>query len=156
MTSTDLESTVRELADQRDALDALYRFGAGQDLDDEALFRSAFADDAVLDFSQPAETFGVTLPPMKGIEEIAGILSTLEPLRTTHTVTNPRTDLDGDKAQLFALVEAQHVRRDDPARHLLLKNVFWVDLSRSGSQWVVDVMTIRNVWHDGDAAVLFG
>ena len=41
-------------------------------------------------------------------------------------------------------------------RHLLLKNVYWVDLSRAGSQWVIDVMTIHNVWHDGDPTVLFG
>ena len=156
MTTIDLETTVRELTDQRDALDALLRFGAGQDLQDEELFRSAFADDAVLDFTQPAETFGATVPAMKGIEEIAEILTNLQPLRTTHTVTNPRTELDGDTALLFALVEAQHVRRDDPARHLLLKNVYWVDLSRAGSQWVIDVMRIRNVWHDGDPAVLFG
>ena len=156
MPSTDLEKTIRELVDQRDALDALYRFGAGQDLADEALFRSAFADDAVLDFTQPAETFGATIPAMKGIEEIAGILTTLKPLRTTHTVTNPRTDLHGDTAQLFALVEAQHVRRDDLSRHLLLKNVYWVDLSRAGSQWVIDLMTIQTVWHDGDPTVLFG
>jgi len=156
VTTTDLETTVRELADQRDILDALLRFGAGQDLQDEELFLSAFADDAVLDFTQPAETFGATIPAMKGIDEIAVILTTLEPLRTTHTVTNPRIDVSGDTAQLFALVEAQHVRRDDPTRHLLLKNVYWVDLSRAGKQWVIDVMTIQNVWHDGDPTVLFG
>jgi ketosteroid isomerase-like protein len=156
MTTLDLEATIRELVDQRDALDALLRFGAGQDLRDEALFRSAFADDAVLDFTQPAERFGATVPPMKGIEEIARILTTLEPLHTTHTVTNPRVEVDGDTAQLFALVEAQHVRRDDPQRHLLLKNVYWVELSRAGARWVIDAMTIDNVWYDGDPAVLFG
>ena len=156
MTATDLQSTVRELVDQRDALDALLRFGAGQDLRDEQLFRSAFADDAVLDFTQPAERFGATLSPMKGIEEIVQVLTTLEPLHTTHTVTNPRTEVEGDTARLFALVEAQHVRRDEPARHLLLKNVYWVDLSRATGRWVVDTMTIDNVWHAGDPTVLFG
>ena len=156
MTATpELETTVRELVAQRDALDALLRFGAGQDLGDERLFRSAFAADAVLDFSQPAERFGASIPSMKGIEEITGILTTLEPLRTTHTVSNARIDVTGDTAKLFALVEAQHVRRDDEA-HLLLKNIYWVDLSRAGSRWVIDVMTIHNVWHDGDPVVLFG
>ena len=125
MTTLDLEATIRELVDQRDALDALLRFGA-------------------------------TVPPMKGIEEIARILTTLEPLHTTHTVTNPRVEVDGDTAQLFALVEAQHVRRDDPQRHLLLKNVYWAELSRAGARWVIDAMTIDNVWYDGDPAVLFG
>jgi hypothetical protein len=155
-TAPDLETTIRELVDQRDALDALLRFGAGQDLRDESLFRSAFADDAVLDFSQPAERFGAVIAPMKGIEEIARILATLAPLHTTHTVTNPRIEVDGDQARLFALVEAQHVRRDDPTRHLLLKNVYWVDLSRAERRWVIDSMTIDNIWYDGDGAVLFG
>ena len=152
----DLEAAVSELIDQRDALDALLRFGAGQDLRDEALFRSAFADDAVLDFSQPAERFGAVVAPMKGIDEIARILITLAPLDTTHTVTNPRVDIDGETARAFALVEAQHVRRDEPARRLLLKNVYWVELSRAGARWVIDAMTIDNVWYDGDPAVLFG
>ena len=155
-TALDLETTIRELVDQRDALDALLRFGAGQDLRDESLFRSAFAEDAVLDFSQPAEQFGAVITPMKGIDEIARILTTLAPLHTTHTVTNPRIEIEGDQARLFALVEAQHVQRDDPTRHLLLKNVYWVDLSSAGSRWVIDVMTIHNVWHDGDPVVLFG
>lgn len=59
-------------------------------------------------------------------------------------------------AQLSALVEAQHVTKAEPRRHLLLKNTYDVELSRDGGRWVIDHMVIRNVWHDGDPAVLFG
>jgi hypothetical protein len=35
---------------------------------------------------------------MRGRSTIAGILEKLAPLDTTHTVTNPRITLDGDRA----------------------------------------------------------
>ena len=42
--------------------DVLYRFGAGQDLKDHALVRSAFARQSELDFVQPAARMGVEIP----------------------------------------------------------------------------------------------
>lgn len=137
--------------------DALYRFGAGQDLHDPQLFKSAFAPGATLDFTQPAERLGVPLPVFEGREAIVeAVMGSTGELDTTHTVTNPRvTAYDGGRATLFALVEAQHLPRGSRERHLLLKNLYFVELSRSGSRWVIDRMRIENVWHTGDPAVLF-
>lgn len=145
-------------ADVRTAIiDALYRFGAGQDLHDRALFESAFAPDAVLDFTQPARRLGVSLAPFTGRAQIVdAIVASTRALDTTHTVTNPRiTAYDGTSATLFALVEAQHVPSDDHARHLLLKNIYFVDVVRRETGWVIRRMTIENVWMHGDGAVLF-
>ena len=147
------------LLDERAVVDALYRFGAGQDLDDRSLFLSAFTEDAVLDFSHPAARFGVAMSPMVGLKAIAVIPETLAGLRTSHTVTNPRVVLEGDRATLWALVEAQHVREDAPHQHLLLKNTYEVDAVRMPDDprtWRIRRMVIRNIWYDGDAAVLFG
>jgi hypothetical protein len=152
----DVARQVRQLHDRQEVVDALYRFGAGQDLRDRELFVSAFAPDAVLDFTQPAGRFGAAVPVMHGRRAIEAILTTLEPLATTHTVTNPRVTLDGDRARLWSLVEAQHVLRAQPHRHLLLKNTYDVDLVRRDGVWVITAMTIRTVWSDGDGAVLFG
>lgn len=152
----DLAAEVQALRDTAQVVDALYRFGAGQDLKDAELFLSAFAPDAVLDFTQPAARFGADIPVMPDRDTIAGILAMLAPLDTTHTVTNPRVVLDGDRATLFALVEAQHVTMAEPRRHLLLKNVYDVELARDADRWVIRSMAIRNVWFDGDPAVLFG
>lgn len=151
-----IDAEVRALRDEQAIVDALYRFAAGQDLKDDALFLWAFAPDAVLDFTHPARRFGADIPIMDGRETIAGIMTTLAPLDTTHTVTNPRVVVHGDRADLSALVEAQHVTRAEPHRHLLLKNVYDVDLTRQGPQWVIQRLVIRNVWHDGDPTVLFG
>lgn len=92
-----------------------------------ALFLSAFTPDAQLDFTQPAQRLGADVPVMVGRDSIAGIMHTLAPLDTTHTVTNPRIELGGDEAVV--------VRADD--------------------SWKIRSLVIRNIWYDGDPAVLF-
>ena len=122
--------------DRTAIVDALYRFGAGQDLHDRSLFESAFSSSATVDFTGPAQRLGVTIPVFEGRQAIADtILSTTSSLDTTHTVTNPRiTAYEGEHATLFALVEAQHLPQGDHSRHLLLKNIYVVELSREDSQ----------------------
>jgi len=144
------------LQDHQDIVDALYRFGAGQDLGDKDLFRSAWAAEAELDFVQPAARLGVDLPPFKGRDNIVeSIMGAVAPLVTSHTVTNPRVTVRGDHAQLFALVEAQHLPRADHSRHLLLKNFYWCDLVREQGAWKISHMRIENAWMTGDPSVLF-
>jgi hypothetical protein len=156
----DLDARLRALRDTHDAVDALLRFAAGQDRKDTPLFLSAFTDDATLDFTGPARRFGIDAPEM-GRDAIAGIPTTLAPLTTTHTVTNPRVTLDGDRATVSALVAAQHVVTATPDRHLLLTNHYDVDLVRaappgSAAAWRIAHLVIRVAWHDGDPTVLFG
>jgi len=143
--------------DQLAIVDALYRFGAGQDLRDRTLLASAFAADATLDFAQPARRFGIALEPFAGREAIVeSIFAAIGALDTTHSVTNPRvTAYDGERASLFALVEAQHLPRGDHRRHLLLKNIYHVDLVRHDGLWLIVRLRIDNVWSSGDPAVLF-
>lgn len=138
-------------------VDALYRFGAGQDLRNRALFESAFSLDAVLDFTQPARLLGADIAPFEGRGAITeSVFTAIDDLDTTHTVTNPRVMVsDGEHAELFALVEAQHLPRDDHSRHLLLKHIYNLKLSRKDSTWTIDHMRIDMVWFTGDPAVLF-
>ncbi|MEU8222489.1 nuclear transport factor 2 family protein [Kribbella sp. NPDC048915] len=80
-------------------------------------------------------------------------------IEETHTVTNPRPAVDGDKATLWALVEARHVRAAAPDEFLLLKNTYDVELVRDAVDadlWRIRIMTIRNVWFEGRPEVLFG
>ena len=144
------------LDERFEVIDALHRFAAGQDLRDEALLASAFAPHAELDFVQPAKKLGAELPVFKGREQIvAAIRGALADIDTTHAVSNARVEIEGDKASLFALVEAQHLPRGDHGRNLLLKNFYWVALERDGGRWAVTQMRIENVWHRGDPRVLF-
>lgn len=138
-------------------VDALYRFGAGQDLRDRAVFESAFSGRASLDFTGPARKLGATIPVFEGRDAISSnVFGSIGGLDTTHTVTNPRVlAYDGQRAALFALVEAQHLPRGDHGRHLMLKNVYWLELSRGPEGWLIDRMKIENVWMTGDPSVLF-
>lgn len=137
-------------------IDALLRFAAGQDLRDPALLSSAFARDAELDFVQPARRLGVELGVFKGRAEIlSSIHAALADVDTTHSVTNTRVEIDGDRASLFALVEAQHLPRADHSRNLLLKNFYWLKLRRERDSWLIERMRIQNAWYRGDPGVLF-
>lgn len=151
------EPPVVEPQDRAEIVDALYRFGAGQDLHDRALFESAFSADATLDFTGPALKLGISMPVLATRRGIAdAIMAATASLDTTHTVTNPRIRVyDGRHADLFALVEAQHLPRQDHSRHLLLKNIYTLALSKQGMRWTIDHMQIDNVWLTGDPAVLF-
>lgn len=150
------DPSVRLLIDRAEVIDALYRFGAGQDLDDTALFESAFVEQSSVDFTGPAARLGAKMQVMKGRDHIVKlIMGTVSHLDTTHTVTNPRVSISGDRASLFALVEAQHIPKGKRGTHLLLKNIYTVSLVRSGSQWKIENMRIDNVWFTGDPKVLF-
>ena len=146
-----------QLVDREEVIDALYRFGLGQDLRDRELFASAFAADAVLDFRPAATKCGLDIPLMEGRDTIVDIILNPETrIDTTHVVTNPRVALDGDTARLTAIVEAQHLPKDDHRRHALLKNLYSVDAVRDGSRWVMRRVHIDNVWYTGDPWVITG
>jgi hypothetical protein len=114
--------------DRAEIIDALYRFGLGQDLEDRELF--AIVDTILALFEGRVDT--------------------------THQVTNPRVTVDGDTARLTALVEAQHLLSDDHGRHALLKNRYDVTLVRDGDRWVMRRVRIENAWYTGDPVAIFG
>ncbi len=146
-----------DLQDRLEIIDALYRFGLGQDLHDKALFTSAFAEDAVLDFRPAAQKCGLDIPLMTGRETItATILNPETRIDTTHIVTNCRIEQKGNTARLSAFVEAQHLPKDDHSRHTLLKNLYDVLLVKDGERWVIRHLYIDNIWFTGDPAVIIG
>jgi hypothetical protein len=148
----------REVRDHLEIVDALYRFGLGQDLADRALFASAFTADAGLDFRPAAARWGGEPPLMTGRDTIVDTILTGFAGRvvTTHQVTNPRIEITGDTAGLTALVEAQHVLTADPGTHALLKNRYDVTLTRDEGRWLMHRVTIHNVWFTGTPAAIFG
>ncbi|TMR35523.1 nuclear transport factor 2 family protein [Actinomadura geliboluensis] len=154
----DTDAVVRELRDRTEIVDALHRFALGQDLKDAALFASAFAADAELDFRPAAARWGGNPPLMVGRDTIVTTIldSFTGRVDTTHQVANPRIAIDGDTARLTALVEAQHLLSADHSTFALLKNPYDVELVRDGQRWVVRRMRIGNTWYRGDPAAIFG
>ncbi|NGO79139.1 nuclear transport factor 2 family protein [Streptomyces sp. YC504] len=155
----DATAVVAELRDRTEILDALYRFGLGQDLKDKDLFASAFAEDAELDFRPAAAKWGGAPPVMAGRDTIVTTILGLFTGRvdTTHQITNPRIAIDGDTARLTALVEAQHLLTADHSTYALLKNPYDVELIRQdGGRWVIRRLTIHNTWYTGEPTAVFG
>jgi septum formation inhibitor-activating ATPase MinD len=151
MSSTDSQ----EIADKFAVIETLYRFAAGIDLRDNELLASAFAEDAVSDFGPAAAKAGFEYPVLQGRDTIVSALSgSLGQVDTTHSVSNPRVSINGDSAHMNALVEAQHVLQNDHSRHYLMKNRYDVELIRQGGLWLIERVTIDNVWRTGDPGVL--
>jgi septum formation inhibitor-activating ATPase MinD len=146
-----------ETSDKLAVVEALYRFAAGIDLRDKDLLASSLADNAVSDVRLAAAKAGFEYPVLEGKETIvAALLNSLSQLVTTHSVSNPRVSVDGDSARLEALVEAQHLPREDHSRHYLMKNRYDVELVRQGKVWLIRRTTVDNFWRTGDPAVLSG
>lgn len=153
MSSTDSQ----EIADKFAVIETVYRFAAGIDLRDNELLASAFAEDAVSDFGPAAAKAGFEYPVLQGRDTIVSALSgSLGQVDTTHSVSNPRVSINGDSAHMNALVEAQHVLQNDHSRHYLMKNRYDVELVRQGGLWLIERVTIDNVWRTGDPGVLSG
>jgi hypothetical protein len=151
-------AVVRELRDRAEIIDALVRFGLGQDLADRDLFASSFAEDAELDFRPAAARWAAKPPLMAGRDAIvATILNGFAGrVDTTHQVTNPRVHVTGDTAALTALVEAQHLLTTDHRTYALLKNFYDVTLVRDGARWVMRHIRIDNIWYVGNPNAIFG
>ncbi|RXG31836.1 nuclear transport factor 2 family protein [Leeuwenhoekiella marinoflava] len=149
--------TSNETADKLAVMDALYRFAAGIDQRDKDLLMSAFAEDAISDFRPAGKKAGFEYPVLEGRETIVSALrGSLTNLDTTHSVSNPRVKIDGNKATLDALVEAQHVPSNDPTRHYLMKNQYEIEMIKQDELWVIKHVVIDNVWRTGDPNVLAG
>ncbi|MDN3550036.1 nuclear transport factor 2 family protein [Mucilaginibacter aquaedulcis] len=148
---------LQETADKFAVVETLYRFAAGIDLRDNDLLASAFAADAISDFRPAGKKAGFEYPVLEGRENIVAALSgSLAKIDTTHSVSNPRVFIDGDNATMDALVEAQHLPSNDHTRFYLMKNRYDVELKRQENVWVIQRVTIDNVWLTGDSSVLSG
>jgi hypothetical protein len=155
MSNSETDKSSTDASDKLAIVDALYRFAAGIDLGDKKLLTSAFAIDAVTNFGPASAKFGYEYPAITGRDDIIpAVLGAVGALDTTHSVSNPRIRVEGDKAHMDAMVEAQHVPSADHSRHFLMKNRYAVDLVRQGDDWVIQQVTVNNIWHSGDPAVL--
>lgn len=150
-------TSFQETTDKFAVIETLYRYAAGLDLNDNDLLVSAFTVDAISDFRPAGKKAGFEYPVLQGRETIiAALMGSLSKIDTTHSVSNPRVTLNGDKAVLNALVEAQHLPSNDHSRHYLMKNRYDVELVRQADGWVIQRVTVDNVWREGDPSVLLG
>ena len=152
-----VEQISLEVRDRLEIADALYRFGAGVDFNSEELLISALTPNAILDLTPGNRLWGLDFPLLQGRDTVIQALrSSVGVLDTTHCLTNPRTEINGDTAKLYAIVEAQHLPPNDHSRHCLMKNQYDVSLIRDGDRWLITHMLVDGVWFTGEPKVLMG
>jgi hypothetical protein len=104
-----------------------------------------------------AKALGITFPAITGRGNIEkGLGGFASGLVTSHMVADARVNVDGDNALLYAVVEAQHLPLKDRSRNLLLSNAYTVKLVRSGDAWLIQNMSVENIWSQGDIKVVTG
>jgi ketosteroid isomerase-like protein len=146
-----------EVRDRLEIADAIYRFGAGIDFASEELFVSAFAPDAIVDVTSSNKLWGLNFPVFQGIDAILQVFkNSVFLLDTTHAITNPRIQINGDTAKLYVVAEAQHLPPSDHSRHCLMKSQYDVSLVRDGDRWVINHLIINGIWFTGETIVLMG
>lgn len=148
---------IEEFIEKLAIADALYRYAAGIDMRSIDLIKSALAEDAVSDFGPAGKKAGFEYPVLEGAENIAtALIGSLKNMDTSHSVSNVRVGFEGNKAIVDALVEAQHVPSNDSSRHYLMKNRYDVAMVKQNDIWVIQRVTVDNIWRTGDSSVLSG
>ena len=141
--------------DHLEVMDALYRFGAGEDLADGRLLESAFSEDAVVDFGPCGREMGLAFPPIVGGDAIVRFLVASALTQTTsHVITNGRAKLNGSQAELRALVDATHVLNSDKSRRCRMMNWYEASLVKDIRFWRIRHLVIASAWFTGDPKVL--
>lgn len=146
-----------EVEDRLAIADTLYRFAAGLDEKDAAMFGAVFTEDAIHDFSRGAQAMGMEFAPIHGRDAIVeAFLPALTEQTTSHSVTNIRIALDDDTARALTLTDATHLTRPGHDRRVFAKNRYTIDLRRAPEGWQISHLVIENVWWEGDLGVLTG
>jgi hypothetical protein len=150
-------TAISSAAERLEAMDALYRFGAGVDDNDPGLLATAFSEDAVVDFGPCGRAMDLDFATLTGHETIVGFLSrTAEKQTISHVIANTRVRIDGRSAVLRTLVDATHLPRNDHSRRCRMMNWYDVDLVKHADEWRMRRVVISNVWFCGDVQVLLG
>jgi hypothetical protein len=148
------------LTDREAAIDAVVRFVCALDEPSSELSASSLTEDAVMDLS-PFARAGLQPRVVNGRDEIVGILMSAvgKPLDTTHSATNIRCSVDGDKAELSSCILAQHFRGGQGPSpefqdYMFMGNQYNCDIVRAGSVWKIKRVLITPLWSYGNPDVM--
>ena len=71
------------------------------------------------------------------------------------TTPRPMSSFDGGHAAGTSLVEQHYFQKGSCTGHLVLMNVYALQLWRESRRWLITRMTIENLWFSGDVAALW-
>lgn len=148
------------LTDREAAIDAVIRFVCALDSADASLSASSLIANATMDLSAFSKA-GMTPRVVHGRDEIVEVLMSAvgRPLDTTHSATNIRCTVDGDKAELTCCVLAQHFRGGQGAspefqEYWFNGNQYVCEVVREGEFWKLSKVVITPAWTLGNPDVM--
>ncbi|KAK4861714.1 hypothetical protein LT330_003749 [Penicillium expansum] len=153
MVASALPASLTPALSDRDAVaDALYRGVVAFDTADDALFKSALTDDAVLVLNGTV---------MEGYDAIySQCYANIAKLDTNHFLTNMRINItEESKAQVSCSALSQHYREGEgmkPDSDFLLAGGFYaVELVKDAGDglWKIKHWTLKTTWGQGDWGV---
>lgn len=148
---------LQEISDRLEIEAVMYRFAAGLDRRDWALYRSVFTDEIEVDYSSyRAESIGTRRADdwvARGPRLFPGLDA------SQHTITNVKIELPadggGDRAVVDAYVRADHVYVDESgSRVWTLGGRYVDDLVRMSDGWRICAKRLLMTWEHGDRRIM--
>ncbi|KAK4539607.1 hypothetical protein LTR36_010490 [Oleoguttula mirabilis] len=154
-----IPTALASLSPREAIADAMYRCIIGLDLNDWALFDSAWVQKSEASYDMPGLLAVTGLDAMK-----AKLFTHIGALVTQHSISNIRVDVkDGaDTASLTAYGIAQHYRpgegMDPTTKGLLTGAMYSIDVVKESGDdvWRVRKWSNRLLWLDGDRSIVSG
>ncbi|WP_063798141.1 nuclear transport factor 2 family protein [Streptomyces sp. 150FB] len=154
------DETLQLIVDRAAIADTVHRYAAGLDHGDAELLTSSLTEDATVDLTPATTKIGLDFPVLAPRETVVGVLiPAVGPLDTSHVISNIRTTVDGDTANVRCYAMAQHFPpgegpRPERTRQALMMNRYDADLVRDDKIWRIRRLTIDSAWFSGDPTVL--
>ncbi|KIX00284.1 uncharacterized protein Z518_10423 [Rhinocladiella mackenziei CBS 650.93] len=148
------------LTDREAAIDAIIRFVVSLDDGDPELCASSLTEEAIMDLT-PFNKAGLNYEPVIGrtavVERLMAAVG--KALDTTHSATNVRCTVNGDKADLSCCVLAQHFRLGQGPSpqfqdYYFFGNQYEASIVREGDLWKVNKLVITPAWTQGNPDVM--
>lgn len=142
-----------EFSDYNEIVNRRYDYALGIDTRDFGLLRSIFMDEVTMDFEdysgQPEAT-------MKADDWVAGCKVLFTGLDATqHVMSNPRVEVDGDRATLKMYMKAEHFLMNDQGNVDFALGGYYTDqLVRSGGKWLISAVTLKLFWNRGNRHIM--
>ena len=147
------QDPLRQLGDRLEVQDTVTRMSWLLDRREWDALREVFADQVLLDYTQPFGGEPETLTSAELVERWRTQVGHLD--STQHVTSGILVDVDGDHARVTANVLA-HLRREGTLGSPVWHNGGHYDLrlQRSGGGWRITALTAEVSWAEGNSAVL--
>jgi hypothetical protein len=148
-----MDAELRRLTDTAAVCDTLYRFAAGIDQRDWALYRSVFTDEIELDYgSYRAENVGLVAADT-WVERARLLFTGLD--ASQHSLFNPRVIVDGDTARCDIYVQAEHFLHNSQGDNWWSIGGWYSDrLVRAGGGWKIRGKKLTVAWSRGNRGIM--